>query len=305
MNVSIAVIIPVYNSEIYLDYVFDSLNKQTEYPDEIIFVNDGSTDKSEEMILEFIEKAKSGKNILINQPNGGTASACNKGVEKAVSDYIIILGSDDILLPERIKIDKKILSLDNVDLLFRPSFTFEEFPDKLNFLKKNHNLNKKYYLKDGVEMTIKRRIHIPTNCATLKRAKWNEIGGYNEKIRFSEDFDFWLRFFATKPKIKYEEMPLSAFRFARNYQSKSKNVELKFQSRLQILSDFFGNEANAEYKHLFNFVFAQLHEAMANDSWAISNYNNFRMYYLKGISKGWKNYSIKTHFRFIRSFFKR
>ncbi len=305
MNNSIAVIVPVYNSEKYLNYVFDSLNKQIEYPDEIIFVNDGSTDKSEEMILEFVGKAKLGKNILINQPNGGTSSACNKGVEKAISDYIIILGSDDILLPERIKSDKALLNMNGVELLFRPSYTFEESPNKLNFLDKKHNLNKKYSIADGVESTIKRRIHIPTNCATLKRTKWNEIGGYKKEIRFSEDFDFWLRFFATKPTIQYEEIPLSAYRFARNYQSKSKNVELKFRSRLQTLSDFFGNEKNFEYKHLYNFAFAQLHEAMANDSWAISKLEDFKFYYLSGISRGWSNYSIKTHFRFLRALLKR
>ena len=91
----LSVILPVYNVEKYLERCLNSILGQTLADIEVVCVNDGSTDNSEEIIKEYLQKDSRIK--LINQPNNGAASARNTGIEAARGDYILILDSDDFL----------------------------------------------------------------------------------------------------------------------------------------------------------------------------------------------------------------
>lgn len=89
----ISIIVPVYNSEKYLNKCLNSLIEQTLDDIEIVVVNDGSSDNSENIIKNYMAKDKRIK--LINKKNGGQASARNLGLRKANGDYIIFIDSDD------------------------------------------------------------------------------------------------------------------------------------------------------------------------------------------------------------------
>lgn len=93
----ISVIIPVYNSEPYLQRLFSSLDSQVHKKCEYIFVNDGSTDNSENLILSY----KNGKSniIYLKQNNQGIAVARNTGLKQATGEYIAFVDSDDYILP--------------------------------------------------------------------------------------------------------------------------------------------------------------------------------------------------------------
>ena len=93
MNTLISVIVPVYNTEKYLERCVKSLIQQTYRNIEIILVNDGSMDKSFEICKKLQEKYKN--IILINKKNGGLSSARNAGIEVANGEYIAFLDSDD------------------------------------------------------------------------------------------------------------------------------------------------------------------------------------------------------------------
>lgn len=92
-NPKISVIIPVYNGEKYLPQCLDSLINQTFKDFEIICVNDGSTDKSLEILGEYSQKDLRVK--IINQKNSGAAEARNNGLANASGDYLSILDCDD------------------------------------------------------------------------------------------------------------------------------------------------------------------------------------------------------------------
>ncbi len=96
-NVKVSVIIPVYNTEKYLDECLNSVQNQTLKDIEIVCVNDGSTDGSLK-ILEEHEKNDS-RIRIINQENGGVSSARNNGIRNAHGDYIMFLDSDDCFVP--------------------------------------------------------------------------------------------------------------------------------------------------------------------------------------------------------------
>lgn len=89
----ISVIVPVYNSESYLEECLTSICKQT-YPNlEIIVVNDGSTDQSEKIIRKYSQN--DARVRLINQENQGISSARNVGLQYATGDYVMFVDSDD------------------------------------------------------------------------------------------------------------------------------------------------------------------------------------------------------------------
>ena len=92
----ISVIIPVYNTEKYIEKCLESLAKQEMQDFEIIIVNDGATDNSENVIKDYMKNSKLNIKYL-KKENGGLASARNYGVEKASGKYISFLDSDDYL----------------------------------------------------------------------------------------------------------------------------------------------------------------------------------------------------------------
>lgn len=90
----ISVIVPVYNTEKYINKCLDSLVNQTMKNIEIIVVNDGSKDRSEEVIKQYVDKYPQMIKYY-KKENGGLSSARNYGIEKATGDYISFVDSDD------------------------------------------------------------------------------------------------------------------------------------------------------------------------------------------------------------------
>lgn len=106
-----SIIVPVYNSEKYLDDCLNSIFKQTNQDFEVICVNDGSTDKSLDILKKYGEDI-----TIISQENMGLSVARNNGVKKAKGKYIIFLDSDDYIEPKLLeKID--IVSKNNPDIV--------------------------------------------------------------------------------------------------------------------------------------------------------------------------------------------
>ncbi|HEY5588810.1 MAG TPA: glycosyltransferase family 2 protein [Candidatus Paceibacterota bacterium] len=103
--VTCSVIIPVYNSEKYLEMTIKSVIVQTYADIEIVIIDDCSTDSSYDVIKKW-GAADSRIRILRNEKKLGVAETRNKGIETALGEYIALLDSDDIWLPE--KLEKQI-----------------------------------------------------------------------------------------------------------------------------------------------------------------------------------------------------
>lgn len=89
----VSIIIPVYNAETYLEQCLNSLLNQTYNDIEIILVNDGSTDDSNEICKKYVQKDSRVK--LYFQENSGVSFARNTGISKSIGDYILFVDSDD------------------------------------------------------------------------------------------------------------------------------------------------------------------------------------------------------------------
>ena len=93
--VEISFIVPVYNTSEYLVQCLDSLVAQSEIDKEIIIVNDGSTDNSLEIILDYVQRYE--YISFVDQVNQGLSAARNAGIERAVGEYLWFVDSDDYL----------------------------------------------------------------------------------------------------------------------------------------------------------------------------------------------------------------
>lgn len=121
-------IVPVYNTEKFLKKCLDSLVNQTYKDFEIIVVNDGSTDKSSNIISKYQKKYKN--IIVIDKENEGLSMARNRGVQKSSGKYIIFVDSDDYVSNKLLEeVDKKI---DDSDILRFQIATEDEEYTKIN-----------------------------------------------------------------------------------------------------------------------------------------------------------------------------
>ncbi len=111
---SISAIIPLYNQGKYIAEALDSIFNQTYPVNEIIVVNDGSTDNSLQVIRSFSDKI-----ILIDKPHSGIQDTVNEGLKKATGDFISFLDADDRWTKTKTEIQLQLLSQNpSVDMLF-------------------------------------------------------------------------------------------------------------------------------------------------------------------------------------------
>ena len=99
--IQLSIVIPIYNVSGYLRECLGSVYSQTEINWEVILVDDGSTDNSEDICEEY--KSKYSNTIVIHKENGGLSDARNAGIEIAKGEYIYFLDSDDWLAPNAIQ----------------------------------------------------------------------------------------------------------------------------------------------------------------------------------------------------------
>ena len=110
----ISIIVPIYNTNKYLNECLISLQNQTLKDIEIICVNDGSTDNSLDIIMEYINDNRF---IIINKNNSGYGDSMNQGLNFANGEYIGIVESDDFVDIEMFNSLYKYTKIDNIDLI--------------------------------------------------------------------------------------------------------------------------------------------------------------------------------------------
>lgn len=225
--VKISVIIPVYNSEKYLKKCIDSILNQTMKDIEIILINDGSTDRSEEIIDNYIKEDR-GNIIKYNQENAGQAVARNKGIELAKGEFISFIDSDDYIdkcMLEDLYNEAKTKQLDIVICDY-----FEDIKGNLIYkkqiLREHTELIKDYILFVAgpcnkiikTEILKKNNIKFPENIFYEDIAIMPALVIYSKKIGYLKKAYYYyvIRENSTMRQIKYNKNLDSIF-FALNY----------------------------------------------------------------------------------------
>ena len=186
----ISIIVPVYNVEKYIDKCLKSLVNQTLKDIEIIIVNDGSLDRSEEIIEKYV-KDNPTKIKYYEKKNGGLSSARNYGLEYATGEYITFLDSDDYVETNMYEEMYNLAKEENADMV-ECDFIWE-----WEYGKKIFDTRREYKTKE--EMMRKPRV-----------VAWNKIYKRESinKIRFPEgliyeDMEFFYKLLPNLNKISY------------------------------------------------------------------------------------------------------
>ena len=176
-EISITAVIPCFNSAETIERSIQSVFDQTEAVDELIVIDDGSSDQSVEIIERLFNKNNGSLSVkLIRQANSGPAAARNKGIFEAKSTYIAFLDGDDAWYPDKIKNEKKVLKAAGYDLL---ASVYDSAPlgysGPVSF---KRQLLKNYFL---------------TPCVVAKKESLLQVGCFDESMRHAEDYYLWLK----------------------------------------------------------------------------------------------------------------
>lgn len=197
--VKVSVIVPVYNTEKYLDKCLDSLSKQTLDDMEIIIVNDGTPDDSQKIIDKYTKKFKNFKGFI--KENGGLSDARNFGIKKASGEYIGFVDSDDYV--ETNMFEK---------MYNKAKGNFDVVVCDVNLVEKG----KKEVISSLVLKDIKDKEEIKKQMINIYPAAWNKIYNrelFDNEIYFKkgvwfEDVEFLYRLFPYVKSIGVVKEPL-------------------------------------------------------------------------------------------------
>lgn len=181
-NFLVSVIIPTYNRLGLLEPALNSVLEQTCRIHEIIVVDDGSTDGTVEFLLKNFPAVS-----VISQKNQGVSSARNTGIRQATGEWIALLDSDDIWLPEKLEKQVHFLSQNKS---YRACQTLEKWIRNGNHVTPPKYLDKS---ENGLFQRSLQRCIICPSSVLLHSTIFKEIGLFDESLPLCEDYDFWIR----------------------------------------------------------------------------------------------------------------
>ena len=235
----VSVVTSVYNGELYLKECIESILNQTFRDFEYIILNNGSTDNTSEILKLYSDP----RLRVIHQENLGISRSLNKGIDLSSSDLIARLDADDYSMPQML--EQQITFMEkHPDVVLCGSRWLELVGKKIfkqivNFVETDQAIRKSMSLFN------------PFSHSTVifRKKTFITAGGYNERFKYSQDYDLWLRMLAFgKTLILKEE--LAVVRMSEQSES-HKNARKQKLEALQIRWDAFqqfgGNPGQALY----------------------------------------------------------
>lgn len=181
----ISVVIPLYNKEPIIKKCLYSVLSQDCDDYEIVIVNDGSTDRSAEIVKGFGDS----RIRFIEQENGGPSKARNTGVKNAAGEWIVFLDADDELLPEALKYFSSLIRSHCVyDFFACPYYCNNGIKRQLHFQYQEGEL------KNPFKASYK-GVFLPRTGAFICKKKLLLSNPFNEKIRRFEDLEMLYRIY--------------------------------------------------------------------------------------------------------------
>ena len=209
----ISVVIPAFNCGLSIGRCLDSVLAQTRSADEIVIIDDGSSDNTAEICADYSKQYAQIKYYY--QDNAGVAEARNKGIDLVTSKWVAFLDSDDAWLPEKLAVQASFID-DNPEIAWIAG-AFQKV--KL--------LNDKYLdagavsTMPGSELVavsmcnalqlLAGEIQIWTGTVMMRRETVQSLGGFPTGWQVAEDLDLWVRFAIQEPMIGYACKPIAVY----------------------------------------------------------------------------------------------
>lgn len=208
-NPLVSIVIPVYNGGEYLQVAIDSALAQTYKNIEVIVVNDGSTDNTEQICLSYGNKIR-----YYSKENGGVADAVNFGISKMYGEYFSWLSHDDIYYPSKIERQLEVLGTCGINTAIVHG-NYDIYNEKFSTIShiRNDITYSKERMTNSVFPVLVTAFH---GCVPLiHKSHFERVGKFNEDLLLTQDYDFYFRAMRRQRTIFIEE-PLVMIRLHKN-----------------------------------------------------------------------------------------
>jgi glycosyltransferase involved in cell wall biosynthesis len=231
----VSVIIPAYNAQDFIARTLESVISQSYTNIEILAVDDGSQDKTAEIVESFANKDN--RIIILKQKNTGVAAARNLAIEKSRGEYIAPIDADDIWYPQKLEkqVQWMLESDSSVGLVYAWSLHIDENDVIIGQYNSYLFWNFHSVEKEAYHGMLLRNIVVNGSTPLIRRSCFEKVGGYNcelrkQKAQGCEDWDLYLRIaehyqFRVVPEflIGYRQVAGS---MSRNYKSMERSYNL-------------------------------------------------------------------------------
>ncbi len=182
-----------YNHAAFLDEAMTSIYAQTYQNIQVIAVDDGSSDGSQEVLLHW-QKKQPGLELLLLAQNVGYCKAFNKGWALSRGVFIIDLAADDKLLPSRVEIGVNHLSSSKAGVQFSDAAYIDKESQVIDghYSRDHQGKLLKPVPQGDIYQEVLKRYYICAPTMMIKREVLEFLDGYDENLHY-EDFDFWVR----------------------------------------------------------------------------------------------------------------
>ena len=208
---TVSVVIPAYNMEKYIGRAIDSVLAQTRQPDEIIVVDDGSTDNTADVIKSYGSRVH-----YIRQENGGASVARNTGIEAAKSEWIAFLDADDEWLPEKLQLQIECFARNKALLWGGGNYLIRDAGDPncreacVDRQVWRSFAGDKDYMENYFDAYV-RDICILTSTVIAARSFLEEVGMFRLGQMWAQDTDLFWRMAYRQPKLGYLIQPVTVY----------------------------------------------------------------------------------------------
>ena len=193
---NVSVIIPTYNRKHLLKRALHSASSQTFVPQEIIVVDDGSSDGTKNWVLERFPYVR-----YIYQDNSGVSSARNAGIKEARGSWIAFLDSDDEWMPDKLEKQERAINDSKEAWLCHTNEVWIRNSVRVNQMKK-HQKYGGYVFEKCLDIC-----RISPSSVLIKKEVFEMVGLFDESLKVCEDYDLWLRITSVLPII-FLDQPL-------------------------------------------------------------------------------------------------
>lgn len=190
----ISIIIPTYNCERYISETIDSILSQTYKNIEVIVVDDGSNDRTAEIVSAYGEPVR-----LILQINSGVCTARNRGISESVGEYICLMDHDDYWFPDKLSQQVELLK-ENPDsgIVYSAFIRWAHdingiFPAPATFDLNKYSTGTDPVFSGWIYHQFLLDCWMLTSTAMFRSEVFRTCGVFDESLPYSEDWEMWLR----------------------------------------------------------------------------------------------------------------
>lgn len=189
-NPLISIITPCYNAADYIGQTIESVQIQTYSNWEMIIVDDGSKDRSREVITKYL---KDSRIKYIYQENGKQGKARNNAINNSKGEYLAFLDADDLWVENKLERQMNSIIGEDIDLVYSSGKIFNE-SWQVEEYRYQKCMNGKYEGKKMLDLLIEKN-RIPILSVLVKAEKVKEVGCFSEnpEVQNAEDYQLWLK----------------------------------------------------------------------------------------------------------------